>query len=135
MGELRGKLVSGVQKAAHFTQLGWVRDQCLEKLGFIPFPGTVNLEVTKEHFSTLKALRKQDGIRLVPPDPQFCESTVFPVTLGHIRGALIIPDEKVRVHGRAVIEILAPVKVKDALGLDDGDMVSLGLNEIEAPED
>ena len=132
--ELRGKILSGVQKAAQFTQLDWVREQCMEKLGFIPFPGTVNLEITEEDISTLKALRKEEGIRLIPPDPQFCESKAFPITMGHIQGALIIPEENVRVHGRAVIEIMAPVKVKDALGVDEGDNLSLRLKKIKTAE-
>jgi len=129
--ELRGKILAGVQKAAQFTQLDWVQEQCMEKLGFIPFPGTVNLEITEEDISTLKALRREEGIRLIPPDPQFCESKAFPIAMGHIQGALIIPAENVRVHGRAVIEILAPVKVKDALGVDDGDSLSFKLKKIK----
>ena len=128
--ELRGKIISGVQKAAQFTQLDWVREQCMEKLGFIPFPGTVNLEITEEDISTLKALRKEAGIRLIPPDPQFCESKAFPIVMGHIQGALIIPEENVRVHGPTVIEIMAPVKVKDALGVDEGDYLSLRFKKI-----
>ncbi|MFC1581055.1 DUF120 domain-containing protein [Thermodesulfobacteriota bacterium] len=131
MRELRGKILSGVQKAAQFTQLDWVRKQCLEKLGFIPFPGTVNLEIKKGDISTLNALRKEEGVRLIPPDPQFCESKAFPITVGHIQGALIIPEENVRVHGRAVIEIMAPVRVKDALDVEDGDYLSLELKKIK----
>jgi len=90
----------------------------------------VNLEITEEDISTLKALRKEEGIRLIPPDPQFCESKAFPIVMGHIQGALIIPEENVRVHGRAVIEIMAPVKVKDALGLDEGDYLSFRFKKI-----
>lgn len=128
---LRGKILSGVQKAAQFTQLDWVQEQCMEKLGFIPFPGTVNIEITEGDISTLNALRKEEGIRLIPPDPQFCESKAFPIAMGHIQGALIIPEENVRVHGRAVIEIMAPVKVKDALGVGDGDSLSFRLKKIK----
>jgi len=123
--KIRGKIVSGVGKAAQFTQLEWVREQCREKLGFIPFPGTVNLEITQESVSILKALQKRHGIRLIPPDPQFCESKAFLLSLGDIQAALILPEEKVRVHGRFVIEIMAPVKVKDALGVGEGDSITL----------
>ena len=36
MGEtllIRGKILSGAKEAAFFTQLDWVKEQCLDKLG------------------------------------------------------------------------------------------------------
>ena len=42
---LTGKIVSGARQAAFFTQLDWVLEQCRQKLGFKPYPGTLNLEI------------------------------------------------------------------------------------------
>ena len=46
--EITGKIVSGIKQGAYFTQLDWVQEQCLMKLGFRPFPGTLNLEIPEE---------------------------------------------------------------------------------------
>jgi CTP-dependent riboflavin kinase len=46
--EITGKIVSGIQQGAFFTQLAWVQEQCLIKLGFKLFPGTLNLEIPDE---------------------------------------------------------------------------------------
>ena len=54
---LIGKVVGGVKQAAYFTQLDWVQEQCADKLGFRPYPGTLNLEISKESLPELEDLR------------------------------------------------------------------------------
>lgn len=122
---LIGKVTSGVQKAAYFTQLDWVQEQCAKGLGFKPYPGTLNLEVSPETLPILQVLRNEQGIPLVPPDPAFCAAKTLPVRIGGIPGAIIIPAEEVNIHGRQILEVLAPVRLKESLGLEDGDSVTL----------
>jgi len=59
---ITGKIISGIKKGAFFTQLDWVQEQCLEKLGFKPFPGTLNLEIPDESAKTIEALQPQEGL-------------------------------------------------------------------------
>lgn len=122
---MKGKIISGVGKAAQFTRLEWVQDQCERRLGFRPYPGTLNLEIAQKEIALLEALFAAQGIRLIPPDPEFCEARTIPVVVGDIGGALILPDEKVRIHGRAIIELLAPVKVREILQVNDGDFLQV----------
>lgn len=129
--EVSGRVVSGVQRASFFTQLNWVQEQCMEKLGFRPFPGTLNLnmDVIEEDQPTVQELRKKEGVKLISPDPNYCAATVLPVYLGSIKGAIVIPAEDVDVHGRDVIEVLAPLRLRDALQLKDGDLVTLVVDD------
>ncbi|MDP6927209.1 MAG: DUF120 domain-containing protein, partial [Rhodospirillales bacterium] len=60
--ELRGQVVSGGRLAAFFTQLDWVMEQCAEKLGFEPFPGTLNVEIVAEDLAVVDALKGEKGI-------------------------------------------------------------------------
>ena len=122
---IRGKIVSGVQQGAFFTQLDWVQEQCLEKLGFKPFPGTLNLEIANENMAIIGALQTKAGIELVPPDSNFCSGHVFPITIEGISGAMVAPAADVRVHAKNIIEIISQVGLKDALGVADGDWVTL----------
>ena len=127
--ELTGKVVCGVEKASFFTQLAWVQEQCLEKLGFEPYPGTLNLELLKESHRLIKELQGEEGIKLIPPDPEFCAATVFSVSLGSsVKGAIIVPSEEVNVHGKNIVEILAGIRLRDALGVVDGDLVTLAID-------
>ncbi len=122
---LTGKIVSGIKQGAFFTQLDWVQEQCLEKLGFKPYPGTLNLEIAHENMAIIEALKPQEGVELVPPDSNFCSGFVFPITVEGISGAIVAPAEDVRVHGKNIIEIISHLGLKDALGVKDGDWVTL----------
>lgn len=114
-----------MKKAARFTQLDWVQAKCEEKLGFRPYPGTLNLEIPDGALPLLQAMQQGQCIQLIPPDGDFCTATALPLSIGSIPGALIIPAEEVRVHGSYVVEVIAPLRIKDALRIDDGDSLTL----------
>ena len=122
---IRGKIVSGAGQGAYFTQIGWVQQQCDEKLGFKPYPGTLNLEISEEFLPAIELLDQKTGIELISPDPQFCDARVFQVSLQDISGAVILPEEKVRVHPKNIIEIIAPQNIKASLNVQDGDSVNV----------
>ena len=122
---ITGKIVSGVKQGAFFTQLDWVQEQCLEKLGFKPFPGTLNLEIAIENMAIIGALQAQAGFELVPPDSNYCSGLVYPITVEGISGAIVAPAADVRVHAKNIIEVISRLGLKDALGVEDGDWVTL----------
>ena len=123
--KIRGKLISGARKAVFFTQLDWVKEQCLDKLGFAPYPGTVNLEVLQEDLSTLMLIKEEEGIRLIPSDPQFCEGRTLRASIEDVTGCLFIPPQDVNVHEPNIVEFMAPVMVKSTLKVDDGDILTV----------
>lgn len=135
---LKGRVVSGAKKAAFFTQLDWVLKQCSEKLGFKPFPGTLNIELLPESLLDVESIQEEKGIELVPPDPidsAFCTAQVLPILIEEVDAAIIILEEKVKVHGRNIIEVIAPMSLKDALNIDDGDTVTLIIKRTPVKDD
>jgi len=122
---ITGKIVSGTGEGAYFTQIGWVQQQCDEKLGFKPYPGTLNLEISEEFLPAIEFPDQKTGIELISPDPQFCNAMVYKVSLQDIIGAVILPEEKVRVHPKNIIEIIAPQNIKASLNVKDGDSVTV----------
>jgi CTP-dependent riboflavin kinase len=128
---LKGKIVSGARQAAFFTQLDWVQKQCREKFGFAPYPGTLNLEIDKEYLPVIEALQKEKLIELIPPDPDFCTAKTITVEIASIQGVVIIPEEDVNIHAKNIIEIIAPLKIKQALGVKDGDAFEF---ELKVPD-
>jgi CTP-dependent riboflavin kinase len=124
---IHGVIVSGTGQGAYFTQVDWVQQQCNEKLGFKPYPGTLNLKIGSGDIPLVESLNQKKGIELLSPDPKFCNAKAFPVKLGSIKGAIIMPEEKVRVHAGNIIEIIAPLNIKTSLTVADGDVLTISV--------
>ena len=71
--KIRGRIRSGAGRGAFFTQLDWVREQCLAKLGFSPYAGTLNIEVNTRDLPLVEEIQKEQGVELIPPGPEFCK--------------------------------------------------------------
>ncbi len=123
---LEGRLCSGLGEGAGFTALDWVEHQFHAKLGFWPYPGTVNLHLTGSDWDMARnAMQAAAGIAIEPP-PGFCAAKCFTVTIaGRIEAAAILPD--VADYPADKLEIVAPVAVRRELRLNDGDRVTLQL--------
>lgn len=129
-GILSGIIVRGAGKAAYFTELDWVRKQCAEKLHFQPYPGTLNIQVDEICLALLTDLQKKPAINFLSPDPSFCNARTLPASLSNLPVAIIIPDGSANIHGRNIMEVIAPVSLKKTLSLKDGDRVILTVEEL-----
>jgi len=127
---IRGKIVSGAGEGVYFTQIDWVQRQCHQKLGFKPYPGTLNLEIALNDLPKIAALGQKNGVELISPDPRFCNAKAFAVKLRKINGAIIIPEEKVRIHAENIIEIIAPLNIKATLNVKDGALLNVVILEM-----
>lgn len=124
--------MTGSHTAAHFTQLDWVQKQCREKLGFAPFPGTLNLQLETDYFSILTEVQAaEDAIELIPEGSNGCAGKVFPVSIEGIRGAIVIPDPRVNIHDKTVVEVIAPVGLRKSLGLAEDQLITVFLDRPE----
>ncbi len=132
---LSGVITSGVGQAAYFTELAWVQEQCAEKLHFSPYAGTLNIRVDEGSLFFLEKLQKKGAIELLSPTPNFCNARVLPARLKDLPVAVIVPDEKVSVHDRNIIELIASVHLKGTLSLRDGDRVVLVFEKISGNSD
>ena len=97
----------------------------MKKLGFKPYPGTLNLAIADSDADLLESLQGLDTMALIPPDPKFCSARTLPVKIKGIQGAIIIPAKDVQIHAKNRLEVIAPVCLKEVLGLDDGDFVKI----------
>jgi CTP-dependent riboflavin kinase len=122
---ITGRIVRGVKQAAFFTGLEWFQSQCRDKLGFAPYAGTLNLEISADDVPVVEALAQGAEIEFIPPDSACCSGKAYPVIVEGLHAAIVIPAEEVRVHGEDIVEVISGQRLKDALKVDDGDFVTL----------
>jgi len=121
-------LVEGLGQASLFTQLPWVVEQCRRKLGFEPYPGTVNLQVLAQDRHLWDQSKEGPGITLSPPDGSSCDATCYPVTIDErLAAAIILPH--VEGYPGDKLELLSPHAVVRTLSLLSGQVLSVRFDE------
>lgn len=122
--EFGGTLCSGLGEGARFTQLPWAAREFRDKLGFEPYPGTLNLLLSGTDWEVARShLQRARGIAIVPPEG-FCAARCFRVTVNErVEGAVVLPE--VGDYPADKCEVLAPVGLRQRLDLRDGDAVRL----------
>jgi riboflavin kinase len=112
----KGTVISGSGKGRYFVNLPWAKEQFRKKLGFDPYPGTLNLQLSKK--SDLDELKKAEGIRVVP-EKGYQEGKCFrALVMGKIWGAVVVLDFPG--YSPDLLEVMAPVNLRETLGLQDG---------------
>jgi riboflavin kinase len=125
---LEGTVFTGLGEGAYYISREQYRKQFIEKLGFDPYPGTLNLKLTTDYdVKTRDELEAYPGIEVegfVNEDRTFGPVKCYPVTIDNKeRGALILA---LRSHYDAsVLEIIAPVPLRKHLKLKDGHKVKV----------
>jgi len=127
--EIAGRLITGLGEGKYYTTLEGYRKQFEAKLGFIPFPGTLNLSLDSQSVAARKKLDVRKGIKIEGFESDkrtFGGGKCFPCKMVNkeaegIKSAVVIPD---RTHyPDDVLEIISPVYLRGELRLKDGDEV------------
>lgn len=126
---LQGTVFSGFGEGKYFTQLDWVVGQFETKLGFAPYPGTLNLEITKDDLTSLvRWLGPNPGVVIAPESAAYCSAFCYPVRINDlVAGAIVVPE--ITKHPKEKLEVIAPVNIRQTLNISDGDRVVLTLQK------
>ncbi len=122
---LEGVVVSGLGEGSYYVRQEGYRRQFREQLGFTPFPGTLNVRLNGSSREAREVLRELPGKVLRgfrTRERSFGEVKCFPVRIRGREAFLVLP---LRSSHREVVELVAGEKLRDTLGLKDGDRVEL----------
>jgi riboflavin kinase len=125
---LEGVVFTGLGEGAYYTSKEQYRKQFIEKLGFDPYPGTLNLKLTAEYdIKTRGELEAYPAVEIEgfkSEDRSFGVVRCYPAIIDNkVKGAIITA---LRSHYDAsVVEIIAPVNLRKHLKLKDGHKVKV----------
>ncbi len=122
-----GTVVSGLFEGAYYISRDGYRSQIRDKLGFEPFPGTLNIRIKQEDFDRRRRLEKHPSAVLEgfkDGERSFGSCKCYPLLINdEIKGALIVADRTI--HDLSTMEIVSPVYLRRHFGLGDGDSVKI----------
>lgn len=137
--ELRGRITAGMGEGRHYIPLEGYRVQFVERLGYEPYPGTLNIILDE------KSVRKRGRIEAVSPiviegweddERTYGPADCYPVEVLNEAGqrytdAHVIVPKRTH-HDEENLELIAPDRLREVLELDDGDAIDIELTG--APE-
>ena len=132
---LSGVVTAGAGEGRHYISLPGYNRQFNERLGYDPYPGTLNVELDEGSVRSRSELAAVDGIEIEEWEDEertYGAATCYAATLEAAAGSadpvhVIVPDRTH--HDEDQIEIIAPEMLRDELGLADGDEVVVGIED------
>jgi riboflavin kinase len=135
--ELSGAVTSGMGEGRHYISLPGYMRQFRERLGYEPFEGTLNVELDDE---SVRARARMDALDPISIEgwadedrtygPAFCWPAVVERADGADRyeTAHVIAPERTH-HGEDQLEVIAPDRLRDEMGLEDDDRLIIHVSE------
>ena len=131
--ELTGAVTGGMGEGRHYISLPGYVAQFEARLGYEPFPGTLNVELDDESVRRRAALASLDPVPIDAWEDEertYGPAGCFPATLtaagGTYEGAHAIVPERTH-HDERQLEVIAPDRLREALDLDDGDRLAVAV--------
>lgn len=127
---IEGQVQSGLGEGRYYISRKGYIIQFQEKLGIIPYLGTLNLRVPQSSELPLRKLRSMDGIHIdgfITEDRSYGPVKLFNANINGVKCAVIFPERSVYSD---VLEIISTEYLREKLNLNDGDMLAV---EIEGP--
>jgi riboflavin kinase len=126
-----GIVFSGLGEGAYYVNQEGYRQQVREKLGFEPYPGTLNIRLrTKTDLERKEQLERMPGIEIQSfktKDRSFGGAKCYQVLVNdEVEGVVVIAERTG--YDRSVMELMAPVNLRKRLGLKDGDIVRVSFS-------
>jgi len=125
---IEGILFSGLGEGAYYVTKDGYRKQFIEKLGFDPYPGTLNLKLATEYdMKTRSELDVYPAIEIqgfTNESRTFGSVKCYPAVINNkVKGAVL---SALRSHyNSSVIEVIAPTFLRNQLKLKDGHKVKV----------
>ena len=120
----KGEIFTGEGKASEFLSLEPYIEFIEERVGFNPYPGTLNLRMNEEEARKIKERATEH--RMDPLNHEGRELgglTLYEAEINGEECCVVQPD--LTRYGEEVLEIVAPDNLRKKFNLEDGDVVKI----------
>jgi riboflavin kinase len=122
---ITGAVFTGLSEGSYYMSRDGYRKQFVSKLGFDPYPGTLNLRVGKEDLNERKILDTYPFVYIegfANEKRTYGPAKCFRAVVNdEVESAIVLP---IRAHyGEDVVELIAPISLRKQFKLKDGDKV------------
>ena len=121
----KGKVISGMGEGRYYTEQKEYVEQFKERLGFAPYPGTLNVEIKYIERNKLRLLKSYTAITInefKAENRTFGRVACFRASISGKDGAIVLP---LRSHYSNILELISPHFLRETLNLKDGDEVEI----------
>ena len=122
---IKGTVSTGKHGGTKYTTLDWVKKQIEQKLGFKPYPGTLNLKLEPAETQKLRQFTQKAQPIIIQPEKSFYPGKCYKVTVDNIKCSICFPE--VPDYPADLLEIIAPQNLREKLKLKDGDIVEVNV--------
>ena len=126
--ELKGKIISGMGEGAYYMSLKGYTKQFKSKIGYVPFPGTLNVKLyQKEHVEAIQQLDDLDGQKInsfSDGKRTFGWVKCFTATLNRTINCQLIRLERTH-YDNSIIELISKNNICKTGNLKIGSKVSI----------
>lgn len=123
---VRGKVIAGTGDGKRFVALPWFRRQIVEIFNFEPYPGTLNVMLTEDSSKILsRIINEKRGFKVIVEEGYFPGFLYRALVCFRVIGAIVRPS--VPGYPENMMEIVAPVCLREFLGLNDGDEIDVAI--------
>jgi riboflavin kinase len=137
---LEGSVTGGMGEGKHYISLPGYMSQFRERLGYEPYPGTLNIDLTPDSVRVRPGIRSLDAVPIdswEDDERTFGSATCYAATLSAgasedeetYEGAHIIVPDRTH-HDETQLEVIAADRLRDALGLADSDEVTVHVEAV-----
>ncbi|MCC7554215.1 MAG: CTP-dependent riboflavin kinase [Methanobacteriaceae archaeon] len=121
--ETDGFVTSGYGKGKEFLSKDFYKLKFKEKLGFKPYPGTLNIIIPEKHLKDINSIKKNCKNK-INGENNFGSVKYIEATLNNkIKGAIVFPEKTT--HDENYLEFISQEGLREKLYLKDDDKVNL----------
>ncbi len=123
--QIRGDVRTGLGEGRYYLSRPGYHEQFIQHLGWEPYPGTLNLELTGPETNKIRFL-KRNPVHIIEgfqaEGRSFGGVTCHPARLNGHECAAILPN---RSHYTSTLELIAPFSMREKLPCKDGDTLEV----------